>query len=107
MRRHTMPLSCLLVVAALATGCATAPTSAPAATSVAATDCRQLAAEIARTEEARRAALEKEQGAWKAVIPFAVAARYASGKSDGENAEQRLAALNAEFSRQGCHRHGN
>lgn len=107
MTRTALLLSSLLAVAALASGCATSPTRPSPATTTTAPDCRQLRAEIARTEEARRAALEKEQGAWKAVIPFVVAARYASGKSDAEQADQRLATLNAEFSRQGCHRHDN
>lgn len=91
----------LLALAVLAPGCASPPPS-PAA---AAPGCRQLAAEITRTQETRRAALEKEQNAWKAVIPFAVAARYASGRSAAGKADKRLQELRAEYSRQGCGHH--
>jgi hypothetical protein len=87
-----------LLVAALA-GCASTPGGV---TSAAAQDCRQLGAEIARSEEAKREALDKQQNAWKAVIPFAVVARYASGKSAAAEADGRLADLKAGFARQGC-----
>jgi len=73
----------------------------------AASDCRQLGGDIAKTEQARRAALEKQKDAWKVVVPFAVAARYASGKSALAQADKQLAQLRAEFTGQGCDRHGS
>jgi len=95
--------SCLFAAVALA-GCASAPQDA--AIVAAATTCSELGAQIAGTEDTRRSAAEKQQGAWKAVVPFAVAARYASGKSAVDEADEQLAALRAESARQGCVRHG-
>ena len=98
---------CLAASIALAVaGCASAP-SAPTTVAAAAPECRQLDAEIARTVDARRAAADREQNAWKAVVPFAVAARHVSGKIAESEAEQQLAALRAERDRQGCQRHGD
>lgn len=95
----------MLAAAALTTGCASAParTAAPAASIAQA--CGALAADIARAETARLAASQKQQDAWKAVIPFAIAARYARAQAEGAEADQALAALTIEFTRQGCDRH--
>jgi hypothetical protein len=70
------------------------------------TDCATVGAEIARSEEAKRVALEQKQDAWKVVVPFAVVARYAKGKAASSDADKRLAELNAQYARQGCARHG-
>jgi hypothetical protein len=85
-------------LAAMLSACANAPQpkAIPA-------ECGQLDAQIASTEDARRTALDKQHDAWKAVVPFAVAARHASGKSAAAEAEQRLAELRAASARQGCH----
>jgi hypothetical protein len=90
-----------LAALALATGCASSPatTSTPAS---AIGGCSELDAEIVIAEEAKRSALDTQQGAWKAVIPFAVAARYAGGKSAAAAAEQRLEDLKKESMRRGC-----
>jgi len=101
-----VPLS-LMAVAALAAGCAGAPAASNKPAASTSSPCSRLDVEIADTEEARRAALEKEKGAWKAVVPFAVAARYASGKSAADQADRQLDKLHADFHRQGCDRHGN
>lgn len=106
MTRVRLTLSLLLAITPLATGCASAPSADTAPARSAAPDCDQLGAEIAASEEARRAGLEQQKGAWKVVIPFAVAARYASGKAAATQADQRLDDLNAEFARQGCTRRG-
>lgn len=104
----TIPL--LAALAALTTACANTPgatraatpTIAPTATSP---DCRQLGAQIAQAEQARRTALENQKDAWKAVVPFAVAARYAKSKATAGQADQQLAALKTQYSQQGCERH--
>lgn len=93
-----------LVAAASIAGCASAPETAPPATH-SALDCSQIEAQIGAAEQARQAALEKEQDAWKVVIPFAVAARYASSKAAVSEADERLAQLRAESTRRGCARH--
>jgi hypothetical protein len=89
----------LALAAVLLAGCAGTPTnSAPTA----AGDCKVLTASLATTDEERRAALDKQQGAWKAVIPVAVVVRYAKGKADAAEAEQRHADLQRELDARGC-----
>lgn len=84
-----------------------APAPAVATTTATAkADCGQIKAEMLGLEQARKAALEKEQNAWKAIVPFVVAARYASGKSEAEKTGRRLEELRAESNRQGCARDG-
>jgi ABC-type transporter MlaC component len=113
MERSTLTLASLFAVTLLAAGCASAPntvtapeTKAAAPFTIATADCSQLNAEISKTIVEKRTAREKEQGAWKAVVPFAVMARYVSGKSAAESADKQLDKLYAEFNRQGCTRHG-
>jgi hypothetical protein len=65
-------------------------------------DCTALDAEIARVEQARRAAIEQNDNAWKAVVPFVVLARKASAKSALEDADKRLAELKAQAQAQRC-----
>lgn len=101
MNKLSVP-SALGLVLALA-GCASAPSPAALESSVAdGPDCRQLASAIARTESARRAAVDKQADAWKAVVPFAVAARYANGKADAAEAGMRLDHLRTAAAQQGC-----
>jgi hypothetical protein len=90
-----------LALAALS-GCASLP-DAPEPRA-AATSCEAIGAEAVRVAEAKRVAVEKEQDAWKAVVPFAVAARYASGKAAGDEAGRQLAALQVRSGQQGCAR---
>jgi len=87
--------------AALLMGCAGKPTRAKAPASPI-SECGELQAEIAGVEEAKRSAVARQQAAWKAVIPFAVAARYAGGKSAADDADKRLQQLKHESARQGC-----
>jgi hypothetical protein len=91
-----------LAIVMLLAGCASAPNTAAQRTASAPSTCSQLGAGIARTYEAKRAATEKKEDAWKAVIPFAVVGRYASARSDVNEADQRLAALQSEFNQRGC-----
>ena len=65
-------------------------------------ECSRLRTEIAGAESAKRAAAEKQQNAWKAVIPFAVLAQHSSATSKVAGADKRLNDLNAELTRRGC-----
>jgi hypothetical protein len=102
----------LLVILTLATGCASAPgptrpstlSSAPA--TLAPADCRQLSADIAKAEEAKRAAMEKEKNARKPIVPFMAAARFVSNKSAADRTDKQINTPRAEFTRQGCDRQG-
>jgi len=90
-----------LALTVLLAGCASAPTTRDAAVA-AARGCSELNAERLAAQDSRREAADKERAAWKAVIPVAVAARYASAKSKVAAADQRLAEINAESDRKGC-----
>lgn len=106
-------LALLAAAAAALSGCAASPktpatdaTPSLTATALPASECTRLQALIAETQATRQAAEQKAQDAWKAVVPFAVAARHVSGRSAATEAEQRLAGLQAEFDRKGCLHHG-
>ena len=106
-RTHVRPAApaCLfaLAIAAALAGCAE-PRPAPAPPTAAAS-CAQLQAERATVAERRRVALEKEHDAWKALVPFAVAARFASGRSAVDEADRQLADLQARATLKGCPSH--
>lgn len=101
MTRLSASRASLLAVAALLASCASSRTPENP-TAQASLECGQLATETARTQAARQEALEKQQDAWKVVIPFAVVARYASGKSAVSDADARLAELQEQSGRKGC-----
>jgi hypothetical protein len=106
---HALALSLLPLVALPAmTACSNAPTREPTSVAVApaSVDCAALARQRQGLEQARHDALERQQHAWQAVIPFAVAARYGSARSAASKAEEQLAALNAASARQGCQPQG-
>jgi hypothetical protein len=88
-------------LAATAAGCASVP-SGPTGAQAAASSCDAIRAEIARVAADKRAALAKEQGAWKAVVPVAVAAVYASGKAAESDADRKVAELEKQAAAQGC-----
>lgn len=99
MKWHSMPAA--LAVAALAPWAgAQTPSHGPRTLPV--SDCMQLAAEIDRTDEARRNAVEEGDKAWKAIVPFVVLARKASSKAAADEADRKLADLKAQSLRQGC-----
>lgn len=107
MNARTTLLVAPLALSALLMACAGPPTASATSavasnTALSPLDCGALRAEIQRTEAIRSEALQKEHDAWKAVVPFAVAARYASGKSAVGDADQTLAALRDEHDRRGC-----
>lgn len=87
-----------LVFALLLAGCA----STPARPDAASLECKQLPAEIARTEMARRAALEGQQDAWKLVLAPVVVARFAMGVSEVSENNKRLSELRAQFKSKEC-----
>jgi hypothetical protein len=92
MQRSTLFAACLLAA------------SAWAAETPPAIDCGQIESEIARTEQARRAAVEQSETAWKAVVPFVVLARKASAKSALDEADKRLTELKTQAARcEGAH----
>jgi hypothetical protein len=95
----------LLAAALLATGCATQPATTASRNATESFDCTLLAKEIALARETRRNAQQKEQDAWKALLPFAVAGRYASAHADVSQADQLLARLEADATRKGCASH--
>jgi hypothetical protein len=99
MHRRILALTSFAALAVLITGCAGTP---PAPSAAAADTCAELRDEIARADAAKHAADEKRGDAWKAVIPFAVAARYASGKAAAGEAARHRDALAAESTRRGC-----
>ena len=75
--------------------------NASAAEPATALECTRLEAVVAPAEQARRAAVEQSDNAWKAVVPFVVLARKASARSALEEADRTLAALKAQAS-QAC-----
>jgi hypothetical protein len=83
--------------------CASVPPAEHAAT---ARDCAALDAEMARTAEAQTAAKLQQQDAWKAVVPFAVAARYGQGMAAATESQQLMSALQAQATSLGCHGEG-
>lgn len=95
MRRWMIPL--VLSLAACA--------SPPPSTAVAGGDCATIAESMAAQQQAQRSAEADRQQAWKAVVPFVVAARYASAGAAGREAESRQRELLAQADAQGCPRH--
>jgi len=93
-------LHAVLLVSVLLPGCA--GTSPVMSTHAASAGCAEISAEMDRTEAVRRAALAEQSDAWKAVVPFAVAARYAKARSAVSETDERLAALAVQSDRRGC-----
>jgi hypothetical protein len=88
-----------LTLASLLSGCASMTSGTKTS---AALGCSELNAEVERTDQARREAVEKKQGAWKFVVPVAVVGRYAQGAVAAGQADKRLDELKTERVRQGC-----
>lgn len=107
----SLTLPTLALVCALATGCvapgalATEPAAvaaAPASSSAAPSDCTSIAKAEREAEAAHRAAVEAKETAWKGVVPFAVAARYAGAAKAASETERKQAELKAAGQRLGC-----
>jgi len=95
---HRHPLAALALCAWLC-ACASQPTPASPA---AAPDCAALDNEVRAAQQAQRAAEQQQQDAWKAVVPFAVMARYGKGKAAADESQQRVLALQQEAALRGC-----
>jgi hypothetical protein len=96
-----------LAIASLMGGCASNPManqagSNPPPATIA--SCNDLRNAITVAEAARHEAAQRGDNAWKAVVPVAVVARYASSKKAGSDATERLAELQAAADRKGCAR---
>lgn len=94
--------ACLL----LASACTTSPQLSAVAVADDARPCDRIQAEVIRTEQQQQDALDRQQEAWRLVVPVAVAVRHASAGSDARKAGERLEALQAEARRQGCRAQG-
>jgi hypothetical protein len=93
-------LAAAVGLGALLCACAPAPVRpAPAAGTA---GCDELGASIARSEVARSAAVEAQQGAWKRVLPFLVAARLVEAGTAVEAADAELRDRRAAFDALGC-----
>jgi hypothetical protein len=101
MTRVSLSLALLLSAGFPAAYAQSADETRPAVAS--STQCDRLHAEVAIAEQTKRAAVQKQDTAWKAVIPFAVIAQHSSATAKVADADKRLNDLNAELTRQGCH----
>jgi hypothetical protein len=95
------PSASALAVAAWLAACAQTPPATPAL-QVASLDCASLASEIHAADEARRAAEQRRQDAWKVLVPFAVLARYGQADAAVDESGQRLAQLRRQADERGC-----
>jgi outer membrane murein-binding lipoprotein Lpp len=102
MTKIRLTLASIVSLGALLASCASAPQAKVAPAAASTRDCSQLSEAIANAEEARRAAEERKQQAWKVVIPIVVIARYAHAKSSIDQADKDLDQLHAEFEPQRC-----
>jgi hypothetical protein len=87
---------------AVATALALLPLCAAATPVTTPEACVRLGAEIERAEQARQAAVEKGDTAWKTVLPFAVVARKVSAKAAADEAAKQIAELRQQAQREGC-----
>ena len=99
MQRTGWALAMPLAIGLLASACAATDTGIASAASP---SCAAISREIAKTEEDRQHAIEEGKTAWKAVVPVAVAARYAASQAQAGAADDRLRSLQAQSGRQGC-----
>lgn len=65
-------------------------------------DCPRIALERQRAEQARAAAVEQGDNAWKAIVPFVIIARKAGSKAAVDEADRHITALRAQAAAQGC-----
>lgn len=97
--KHLTTASALACAAVLA-ACAQTPAAPDSQT--AALDCAALEAQIDSTAQAQRHAEQQQHDAWKAVVPFAVVARYGQGKAAAGESAQRLTELQQHAALRGC-----
>jgi hypothetical protein len=89
-----------IALAAVLAACAQVPGTPD--TLAAAPDCAAIETQVSVAAEAQRAATQQQHDAWKAVVPFAVLARYGQGKAAGSESRQRLDALQQQAALRGC-----
>ena len=77
---NSFPAIACILAAALTAGCTSAAKPTPSS-AASITDCVQLDRALTRAAESKRIAQDKQDNAWKAIVPFAVVARHASGNS--------------------------
>jgi hypothetical protein len=98
------PTPLALVTAVLLVGCAGAAPRASPAGPDSPSDCRALGSEIERLATAQDEAKQAQADAWKLIVPFAVAARYANARSTAAEAERTRQDLESQAARLGCDR---
>jgi len=81
---------------------ACAHTPAPPDTRLAGFDCAGIEAQLDTAAQQRRAAAQQRQDAWKAVVPFAVMARYGQAQAAADASQQRLDELHRQAALRGC-----
>jgi hypothetical protein len=64
--------------------------------------CLRIAADREAVEKARNDAVERNDNAWRAIVPFAILARKASSKADIEEADKQRVALRRKATAEGC-----
>lgn len=89
-----------VALAAVLAACVHVPGTAAAQT--VAIECAAIEAQIATAAQRQRTAAQQQQDAWKAVVPFAVLARYGQGKAAVHESQQRLDALRQDAALRGC-----
>lgn len=65
-------------------------------------ECLRIAADLERFEKMRKDAVERDDNAWKAIVPFAVIARKTGSKADIEEADRQLLVLRHKAVAEGC-----
>lgn len=101
---HRIAAIPMTALASLALGALAACAGAPRIEATATSDCPKLDAEIAQVTDMQRAAAQKQQDAWKTILPIAAAARFGQGMVEASQSEKRLADLQDRATRQGCRR---
>jgi hypothetical protein len=89
------PAAVALALSALSAPAMAAPTTQSEA-------CLRIAADLERFDKMRKDAVERNDNAWKAIVPFAVLARKTGSKADIEEADKQLLALRREATVEGC-----
>jgi hypothetical protein len=101
LNRSTRAVVTLIPLMALQ-ACTTTPPANDPALALVDLGCTELHTELAEARESQRLATEAVSDAWHVVVPFWVAARYASARSDLADAQGRSTHLQAALSRKGC-----
>lgn len=91
-----LPAAVLLALSALS---APVCLAAPATQSEA---CLRIAADVERFDKMRKDAVERNDNAWKAIVPFAILARKTGSKADIEEADKQLLGLRHKAAAEGC-----